>query len=345
MLTVGSSSNGSLELSDGTIFTWDSSKEISPEEMDRRVALLSMNPPKIIARNRSPEDMVGEMDWITPLWKRVTFSQERDEENRATIFFFQILGDQFKPVHQLLTMEERDYNRNPMVSIQPEIIATKLKFLLHRIFEQFSKTPSDPNCQTLFSRIVDLKFDGYSLKFLPEEVGFFKNLKTLKLENCNLKKLPYSIGNLTELQELNLVGNGLTALPDTLTNCSKLFAVRGLSNQLPYSKLIQYAKNFFEKSNVAVAVNLIHQSIQASHIQSDFLSSDSYSEAIDLIKQIVGDVGDMTSSEEISCMLREISIELAQKDKNIALEVASLIPLANVRTLALSDLENGSNGD
>jgi Leucine-rich repeat (LRR) protein len=121
---------------------------------------------------------------------------------------------------------------------------------------------------------------------LPEEVGFFENLRVLRLTNCDLKSLPTSIGQLTKLTELHLGGNALNTLPDSILNCSKLFAIRGLYHQLPYSKLIQCANAFFEKENIAVAVNLIQQAFQAGTEQSDLFSSN-YSEAIALLKKIV----------------------------------------------------------
>lgn len=280
-------STSSCTLNDGQIFTWKNSEEISPEEMDRRVALLSVNPPKIIAQNQSSEAMIGEMAWVTPLWKRVIFSPARDKENRATIFFFEVLGRrQFQPVQQLLAREGRYFNRYVIDPVKAELIATELKFLLRRIACQM---PSDLIYRN-FATIVELDFGGYHLNFLPDEIGFFTNLRTLKLENCDLKKLPSSIGNLTKLQELNLGGNALDTLPDTITNCSNLFAIRGLYHQIPYSKLIQFAKDFFEKGNASVAVDLISQAIQAGPEQSDVLSFNPYSEAIDLIKQIVRNV-------------------------------------------------------
>lgn len=281
-------STTSCTLNDGQTFAWRHSEVISPEEMDRRVSLLSVNPPKIIAQNKSPESMVGEMTLVTPLWARVSFNPERDKENRATIFFFEVVGKQCKPIQQLLAREGTYFNRYVIEPDKAELIATELKFLLRRI--ELSE-PADPIYQNLIASIVELNFAGYHLKFLPDEIGFFKGLRTLKLACCDLKKLPSSIGNLTKLQELDLVGNALETLPDTITRCSNLFAIRGLYHQLPYSKLIQFAKVFFyEKGNASVAVNLIHQAIQAGPEQSDFLCLDPYSEAIDLVKQIVKDV-------------------------------------------------------
>lgn len=301
MLIPDSSHSSSLRLKDGQTSTRNVFEaQVSPEEMDRCVALLSINPPNIIAQNRSPEAMIHEMALVTPLWRQVTFSPERDKENRATIFFFEVLGMQFKPVQQLLANEGRDFNRYVIDSNKAELIATKLKFLLHRIVGQLCKTPSDPTYRDLISNIVELDFGGYHLKFLPEEIGFFKNLRKLKLENCDLTKLPSSIGSLTELRELNLGGNSLSTLPDTLINCSNLFVIRDLHHQLTYSKLIQLAKDFIEKGNISVGLNLIQQAIQAGPEQSDFLSLDPYSEGINLVKQIVRDVN-MTGQDYHDC--------------------------------------------
>lgn len=288
-LAFNKTSTSLCRLNDGQTFTCGNFEEISPEEMDRRIALLSINPPEIIAQNQSPESMIDEMVWVSPLWAHVTFNPERDKENRATIFFFEVLGKQFKPVQQLLEKEGRNLNRYLLDPVKAELIATKLKFLFRRILGQFSKNPFDPVYRNLIGGIVELNFDGYQLNFLPDEVGLLKNLRKLELGNCVLKKLPSSIGNLTKLQELNLVGNALNTLPDTLVNCSNLFSITGLYHQLSYSKLIQFAKNFFfEKGNVSTAVNLIQQAIQAGPEQPHFLNLDQYSEAIDLLKQTVG---------------------------------------------------------
>lgn len=70
--------------------------------------------------------------------------------------------------------------------------------------------------------VTELDLSGYSMGYLPPEIGELTNLEKLWLQDNNLEELPPSIGNLRKLTQLKLTGNRLNALPKEFWRLSSL---------------------------------------------------------------------------------------------------------------------------
>ena len=72
------------------------------------------------------------------------------------------------------------------------------------------------------------------LDYIPDGIGYLKNLELLYLDNNNLTELPDSIGNLKNLELLSLYDSNLSELPDTIGNLKNLESL-----DLSYNNLIE----------------------------------------------------------------------------------------------------------
>ena len=70
--------------------------------------------------------------------------------------------------------------------------------------------------------ITELDLSGYSIKYLPPDIGQLTNLEKLWLQNNSLTELPSSIGELSKLTDLRLEGNRLNKLPKEFWRLSSL---------------------------------------------------------------------------------------------------------------------------
>ncbi|XP_050364182.1 disease resistance protein RPM1-like isoform X1 [Argentina anserina] len=111
--------------------------------------------------------------------------------------------------------------RRLSIQSQGEIISStgtsKLRSIL--VFKDTKLLPS--NCK--FMRVLDL--ENMSNTKLPNDLGYFFNLRYLNLRGTNIKKLPESIGKLLNLQTLNIRQSGIEELPKGI---SKLVNLRHL---------------------------------------------------------------------------------------------------------------------
>lgn len=277
----------SLDLVNGQTFRWKSNDAtVSPEEIDRRIVQLSQNPPQIIDHHHSVEEMINEMRMIVPLLNRCEISDQRDMENRATIFFFEVVAKQFKPMRMFLD-RQGEFNRYELKREEAELLVRQIKFFIRRLSNQsnkFNRSPFDEH----IGWVNELNFSGYHLGFLPEEVGLFENLSKLELANCDLIKLPHSIGNLKKLHTLELGGNKLEGFPKSITDCPNLHLIYLYGNKFSYSLLIEIAKNFLLKDNSLAAVHLASKAIQMGgddDSNKTWLNSP-YLEVVELLKAI-----------------------------------------------------------
>jgi Leucine-rich repeat (LRR) protein len=273
------------ELSDGQFFNWKSFTEVSPQEMDRRIVLLSQNPPKIISKNHIIEDMINEMCVISPLWSHVEISDQRDMENRATLLFFEVVAKQFEPLQLFLKKRLGRHDRYELERTSAELMARELRFFIRRIASR--STASIVPLEHV-KMVSSLDFSGFYLGFLPDEIGLFENLYELKLVNCDLTKLPASIGNLKRLHILELGGNRLEELPKTITDCPKLHLIYLFGNKLSYSSLLDLAKDFLSKDNAWGAVKVASKAldITGKDDSNEICLTSPYTEVIELLKTI-----------------------------------------------------------
>lgn len=274
--------DSSFKLVDGQIFSWKSYTAVLPEEMDRRVVQLSQNPPQMISHYQSIDEMINEMCLISPLWSGTEISDQRDMENRATIFFFEVVAKQFKPMRMFLD-RQGEFNRYALEREKAELLARKMKFFIRRLASQsdkFNKPPFDEH----IGWVSRLNFSGYHLGFLPDEVTLFEDLVKLELANCDLTKLPDSMGNLKKLHTLDLRGNKLEELPKTIANCPKLHFIHLDGNTFSYSSLIELTKDFLLKDNAWGAVHLASKANQIGNPESWFHSP--FAEVVELLKTI-----------------------------------------------------------
>ncbi len=273
-----SESDNALELSDGQFFSWKSFSEVSQEEMDRRITQLSQNPPKMINDNKSVEEMIGEMWWISPLCSTVKITPQREIENREAIRFFHWVAKNFKPLSLLLKFGE--FSRYELNSVKADEMAREMRFFIRRV-----ATLATSNAGI---NLPELDFSGFGLGVLPDEIGLFKNVRELKLGGCSLTKLPDSIGELKKLTHLDLSGNQLSELPIAITDCSQLRFINLAGNKFTYSHLLDIARGFLSKGNawgaVKVAVHAIAVAQQKKPV-CKLPDSNPAEEAVTLLKE------------------------------------------------------------
>jgi hypothetical protein len=135
------------------------------------------------------------------------------------------------------------------------------------------------------------------LRYLPGEVGLFKNLRNLSVDACGLKKLPQSIGQLERLEDLGASGP-LKKLPQGITNCTKLRRLNLYGHQLPYNEIVHFATEFYLKGNLWMAVKLLSLAFSVAEKGHDYGSSFVlyHKEIIELAIQIINNI--LSHSEE-----------------------------------------------
>ena len=73
-----------------------------------------------------------------------------------------------------------------------------------------------------------------NLKYLPESIGNYTNVKSIDLTSNWLVKIPNSIGNLPVLERLVLFDNILIELPDSIGNLSNLKELHIVENEIKF---------------------------------------------------------------------------------------------------------------
>jgi hypothetical protein len=250
----------SLELSDGSRFSWKPSEIVDPEEMDRRIALLSKNVPKIIAAN-SVEDMENKIGLVSPLWSPMNITPKREIENRDTNLFFAIIGQVFSPLRKFSSYMRSNGNMLPKDDAERE--ARKMRFFIQRIANQAlnhesNKPPSKDSLRT----IVELDFTPwarlYPMQHIPEEIGLFTNLRTLNYSGHDITTLHHSICNLESLEILDLEDTKLTTLPLSLSKLSHLKMIKLRGTPIPAETRLRIANAFINTGNDFAALSLLN---------------------------------------------------------------------------------------
>jgi hypothetical protein len=118
----------SLELSNGEIFRWIPSENVSAKEIDRRILLFSNNVPKIIQHNQTIEEMIGEMSGISPLCSCVDLTPKIEAKDRATIIFFRATGslNTSSPLYTFL--KEKKQFSGSLLPIKANLLAREMRF-------------------------------------------------------------------------------------------------------------------------------------------------------------------------------------------------------------------------
>ena len=91
--------------------------------------------------------------------------------------------------------------------------------------------------------VTQLSFSGEDIHVMPEEIGFFENLKKLNLGKNNIKYLPRTIKNCKNLENVHLEENLFEVFPLVIIeNCKKLKTFNLESNkikEMPLSKMLK----------------------------------------------------------------------------------------------------------
>lgn len=83
--------------------------------------------------------------------------------------------------------------------------------------------------------LIVLSLSEIKLKFLPKTIGKLENLKLLEICQNDLKELPEEIGNLVKLEDLWIMDNKLESLPDSLIYLKKLGNISLIGNPPPFN--------------------------------------------------------------------------------------------------------------
>lgn len=214
---------------------------------------------------------------LIPLWNKVQINEQRDKENRATVFFFQIVAQQFEPL-QLIFKKHAIFRENvfALPTQKVELMARQIRFFIHRLANRTAPDFDQPVQENLAIWIYRLDFASHYLKFVPEEVGLFESLRDLDLAKCELTEIPSSIGKLKKLRSLNIAGNKIKELPTTLANCPELQLIYLAGNQFSSSSLLDLAKDFLANNNALGALQLISKVIDIIEAQEDETIYDIY---------------------------------------------------------------------
>lgn len=68
-------------------------------------------------------------------------------------------------------------------------------------------------CPKTIENVIKLNLECETLREIPEEVFYLKNLESLNLSNCNINKISSNIAKLTKLKELDLSLNQFNEIP------------------------------------------------------------------------------------------------------------------------------------
>jgi Leucine-rich repeat (LRR) protein len=83
--------------------------------------------------------------------------------------------------------------------------------------------------------LVEINFSNNLINFLPNEIGYLKELEIMNLSFNKLEQIPSTIGNVTKLKKLDLSENCLKYLPDELNSLSLLEELLLFKNRLSHN--------------------------------------------------------------------------------------------------------------
>lgn len=142
-----------------------------------------------------------------------------------------------KAIRRILLPDLLDTYFHPIPKLVYQALEQNESLLLPkgRIGKKPPRTVSKAGRELLASLSADataIDFDDCDLKFVPDEVANFPNLKWLDLERNSIRQLPASMKALQQLEVLNIASCGIEQLPDWLALLPKLRRLNVEGNDL-----------------------------------------------------------------------------------------------------------------
>lgn len=151
------------------------------------------------------------------------------------------------------------------------------------------------------ARLVNLSrlvLSGNQLAKLPADLGKLRHLKFLDVSNNVIEELPVEFSNLKELQSLIVCNNRLTAFPEEFNRLTRLIVLNFSRNQLEEFPSFLSGEVRFEQLSELIASNNRIETLPGK-LSYALPSVKLFDLAGNLVKQVPGEIGDMSKLKEI----------------------------------------------